>query len=139
MRRRIPGQALAVLTVVTILLLVAGCGHRVPSDPFVGTWRDPNAYGFHTVIAKTPDGYRVTYFKGTWQHAVRHDDQIWAWGGVFSPYAQDKASGPQMVYTYVRASDTLVLTEPGYPNIRIPLARESTSTAIPSPWPTDGS
>ena len=65
-------------------------------------------------------------------------DQIWAWAGLLSPYGTDK-HWPQMVITYQRASDTLLLTEPGYPTVRVLLTRESASTAIPSPWPTNGS
>lgn len=137
-RRTATGGALVVLTLLVMGVFVMGCGRRVPADPFVGTWRDSTDNGFRTIIADSSGGYRVTFFKGTWQHAVRHGDQIWAWGGLLSPYGTD-THWPQMVITYERTSKTLLLTEPGYSTVRVPLVRESASTAIPSPWPTTGS
>ena len=47
------------LVIVAAVVLLAGCGTTVPSDPFTGTWRAKDGRVGPVVISKRDDHYRV--------------------------------------------------------------------------------
>jgi hypothetical protein len=130
-------RARPIVLVFAILLLVAGCGASTEPDPFVGTWHYPGD-GTFAVIAKVAGEYRVTLpMGGPLQHAERRGDELHAWTDLLAPDGEPTGARLEVVLTYDSTSDGLTYTDPSAAGLRVELTRESTSTQIPSPWPTE--
>ena len=131
-------RARLIVLLIVLLLLVAGCGAPAEPDPFVGTWHYPG-YGTFAVIAKVAGQYRVTLpMVGLLEHSERRGDELRAWTELLTADGQPTGVRVvEVVLTYDPASDSLTYTDPSAPGLRVEVTRESTSTQIPSPWPTE--
>jgi hypothetical protein len=131
------GRARPIALLFVVLLLVAACGGSEEPDPFVGTWHFPGD-GTFAVIAKVAGQYRVTLpIGGPLEHSERRGDRLHAWTELLSPDGEPTGVRViEVVLTYDAASDSLIYTDPSASQLRVEVARESTSTQIPSPWPT---
>ena len=128
-------SAMVVLAFVALLMLLAvGCGDS--SDPFSGTWRDPEGSTV-AVIALTEDGYRVTVYDRTLQNAERDGDRLHAWTAGRTPDGELSGQRLEAVFAPDPDSGGLVFTDPLGPGLRMELTRASDATVIPSPWFTE--
>ena len=117
------------LAILAAALLLAGCGHAVPShDPFVGTWQS-HSPDMTTVIAKVAAGYRVTGEVDSQAASFilsRHGDEL---RGTFS----DVFPSSSIVVAYVPGTGYLTIKSSA--GAVTELSKVSASTAWPGPQP----
>jgi hypothetical protein len=123
----------AALGLLAISMLLAGCGSTA-EDPFVGTWRDAGGRIF-AVISRPATGYRIYTRIFDFQGVTRSGDELRATQTLHFP-DPPKERTMQMVFAYGPGSGRLIVTEVEAPGVRIELSRDSTSTAVPSLWPS---